>query len=63
MNRKGNLNLRERIDIEKKYTYGETITDIAKFLKRNKSVVSREIDGKSRKVEELTMLIELIKNI
>lgn len=46
---KKDLTLRERIDIEKKYTYGETITDIAKYLKRNKSSISREIAGRSRK--------------
>lgn len=46
MKKRGNLTLRERIDIEKKYTYGETITDIAKYLKRNKSSISREIAGR-----------------
>lgn len=43
---KGNLTLRERIDIEKKYSYSETITEIAKFLQRNKSSISREINGR-----------------
>ncbi len=45
-----NLTLRERIDIEKKYSYGESITNIAKYLKRNKSTISREINGKSHKM-------------
>lgn len=45
---KGNLTLRERIDIERKYRYGETITNIAKYLKRNKSSISREISGRPR---------------
>lgn len=40
------LNLRERIDIERKYRYGESITCIAKYLNRNKSTIHREIDGK-----------------
>lgn len=43
---KGDLTLRERIEIEKKYSYGKTITEIAKFLQRNKSTISREIDGR-----------------
>jgi IS30 family transposase len=46
MNKKGNLTLRERIDIERKYRYGESITNIAKSLGRNKSTISREINGK-----------------
>jgi len=46
MNKKGNLTLRERIDIESKYKYGESITSIAKFLERSKSTISREIKGK-----------------
>lgn len=47
MNKKGSLTLRERIDIERKYRYGENITNIANFLKRNKSTISREIAGRS----------------
>ncbi len=43
------LTLRERIDIELKYRYGASITSIAKSLGRNKSSVSREIGGKSRR--------------
>ena len=43
------LTLRERIDIESKYRYGKSITDIAKEIGRNKSTISREIDGKPRK--------------
>lgn len=40
--------LRERIDIEQAYRYGKSITDIAKQLGRNKSSMSREINGKPR---------------
>lgn len=42
------LSLRERIDIESRYRYGASLTDIAKELKRNKGTISREIGGKSR---------------
>jgi transposase, IS30 family len=42
------LTLRERIDIESKYRYGMSITNIATEISRNKSTVSREIDGKPR---------------
>jgi len=40
--------LRERIDIESKYRYGMSITNIAKELSRDKSTVSREVAGKPR---------------
>jgi len=43
------LTLRERIDIESRYRYGMSITDIAKELNRNKSTISREIGGRSRR--------------
>lgn len=42
------LTLRERIEIEHKYRYGEAISDIAKYLKRNRSTLYREINGKPR---------------
>lgn len=42
------LTLRDRIDIEQKYMYGSSITDIAKYIGRNKSTVSREVKGKDR---------------
>jgi len=40
------LTLRERIDIELMYRYGTSINNIAKKLGRNKSTISREINGK-----------------
>jgi len=40
------LTLRERIDIEARYRYGMSITNIAKELSRDKSTISREIKGK-----------------
>lgn len=43
------LTLRERTIIELRYRDGKSITNIAKEIGRNKSTVSREIDGKSRK--------------
>ena len=43
------LTLRDRIDIEQKYMYGSSVTDIAKYIGRNKSTVSREVKGKNRK--------------
>ena len=42
------LTLRERIEIEHKYRYGETISNIARYLKRNRSTIYREINGKPR---------------
>ena len=42
------LNLRERIEIEHKYRYGETISNIAKLLNRHRSTIYREINGKPR---------------
>jgi len=42
------LNLRERIEIEHKYRYGKTVSNIAKSLNRHKSTIYREIDGKPR---------------
>lgn len=42
------LTLRERIDIETQYRYGASINSIAKEIGRNKSTVSREINGKPR---------------
>lgn len=42
------LTLRERIEIEHKYRYGETISNIAKYLKRNRSTIYREINGRPR---------------
>jgi IS30 family transposase len=42
------LTLRDRIDIEQKYMYGLSITDIAQYINRNKSTVSREVKGKDR---------------
>lgn len=42
------LTLRGRIDIEQKYMYGVSITDIARFINRDKSTVSREVKGKNR---------------
>jgi len=44
----GPLTLRERIDIEHKYRYGEAVSVIAKYLNRHKSTLYREIDGKPR---------------
>ena len=43
------LTLRERIDIESKYRYGMSITNIAKEIGRNKSTVSREVKNKPRR--------------
>ena len=43
------LTLRERTIIEVKYRYGGTMTEIAKELARNKSTISREIDGRPAK--------------
>ncbi len=43
------LTLRERIDIESRYRYGMSITNIGKELKRNKSTISREINSKPRR--------------
>lgn len=45
------LNLSERIQIEIKYSQGRTLEEIAKHLGngRNKSTISREIAGRSRK--------------
>lgn len=43
------LTLRERIDIEKNYCYGESITDIARHLARDRSTIYREIDGRPRR--------------
>lgn len=43
------LTLRDRINIEQKYMYGASITDIARDINRNKSTVSREVKGKDRK--------------
>jgi len=43
------LTLRDRIDIEQKYMYGANITDIARYINRNKSTVSREVKGKDRR--------------
>ena len=40
------LTLRERIDIERQYRYGVSITSIAEEVKRNKSTISREIANK-----------------
>src|SRR5680860_594771 len=42
------LTLRERIDIEQRYMYGVSITNIAQFINRDKSTVSREVKGKDR---------------
>jgi IS30 family transposase len=42
------LTLRDRIDIEEKYKYGVSITDIARYINRDKSTVSREVKGKDR---------------
>lgn len=42
------LTLRDRIDIEQKYMYGVSITDIALYINRDKSTVSREVKGKDR---------------
>ena len=42
------LTLRERIDIEQKYMYGASITEIAQYINRNKSTVLRELKGKDR---------------
>jgi len=42
------LTLRDRIDIERKYMYGTSITDIARYINRNKSTVSREVKNKDR---------------
>lgn len=43
------LTLRNRIDIEREYFYGASITNIAQKIKKNKGTVSREIGGKPRK--------------
>ena len=42
------LTLSERITIELRYRNGQSITNISKELGRNKSTISREIDGKPR---------------
>ena len=42
------ITLRERIEIEHKYRYGETISNIARYLKRNRSTIYREIGGRPR---------------
>jgi len=42
------LTLRDRIDIEQKYMYGVSITNIARYINRNKSTISREVKGKDR---------------
>lgn len=42
------LTLRERIEIEKLYYYGESISNIAKKLKRQRSTIYREINGSPR---------------
>lgn len=42
------LTLRQRIDIESKYYYGESITSIAKYINKNRSTVYREINNKPR---------------
>ena len=42
------INFRERIEIEHKYRYGETISNIAKLLNRHRSTIYREINGKPR---------------
>ena len=44
----GPLTLRERIEIEHKYRYGVAISEIAKYLKRNRSTIYREIDSRPR---------------
>jgi len=46
--RRASLTLRDRIDIEQKYMYGASITEIAQYINRNKSTVSRELKGKDR---------------
>lgn len=45
---KSPLTLEERITIEIEWKKGQSITEIAKTLKRNKSTISREINGKPR---------------
>ncbi|MEA1936654.1 MAG: IS30 family transposase [Patescibacteria group bacterium] len=42
------LTLRERIEIEHKYRYGEAISNIAKSLGKNRSTIYREIDKRPR---------------
>ncbi len=42
------LTLSERITIELRYRYGESMSNTAKEIGRNKSSISREIDGKPR---------------
>jgi IS30 family transposase len=44
----GSLTLRERIEIEHKYRYGEAISNIAKCLNRHRGTIYREIDGRPR---------------
>lgn len=43
------LTLRERIDIELQYRYGASINSIANKVERNKSTISREINGRPRR--------------
>ncbi len=43
------LTLRERIDIETKYRYGMSITNIANKTGRNKSTISREVKNRPRR--------------
>lgn len=42
------LTLRDRIDIEHKYMYGVSITNIAQYINRDKSTISREVRNKDR---------------
>ena len=42
------LTLRQRIDIESKYYYGESIINIAKYINKDRSTVYREINNKPR---------------
>ncbi|MEA3323218.1 MAG: helix-turn-helix domain-containing protein, partial [Patescibacteria group bacterium] len=44
----GPLTLRERIEIEHKYRYGEAISNIANYLGRNRSTIYREINERPR---------------
>ncbi len=43
------LNLEDRIQIEIQYSQGKSFSDIAKILGRDKSAISREINGKPHK--------------
>ena len=43
------LTLRERIDVEREYRYGVSITSIAKEIDRNKNTVFREVANKPRR--------------